>query len=773
MPRELRLDYAGNSYRWFDVDEMLRVHGGTLTRTLTQDIEQHFQVSASHQVLCDVEGPLTSQADLRRVLLGVAPRLWLFDIRYVGENLRKQCEQRGRIQCEDLCPELDKATATPRSQGSPESCSDAQTQTEPRAGTPRKRWRPRKELEGMRRLESLGRPEVQQELHFLKEREQKVAKMLSDQEAEIRELKGLLLSSSDSGSQDLDEASLQVLEAEEAMLVQSVQDALSKIGHRADGAHRTFTPWQADAQDRTLREAGFGFEMNHKADEAATPSLQRLSSTTTTASRQEWPPSKLVSRSSSGPLPPSDRPGSEVRCQHCGRSSGPDGHFCQYCGKRLEQPATARDKDAQLAQEEAKVARHKEELRLEQALALAHEKQQELLQSQARVREDATQAQTELGRTEQRCKQLEMEVALRNKDLQHAQEWRELQNHMHTAELHHQAEVLQLQHRAAACAEQEEWQQMEILMQTSQRKHAEKVQEQEVQDLMLSVELERLVGSELRAQSSAGSAKATERLKDLNARLAGRDLEILALENAIEGHRSRPKVEDLQRAEGESAALAQQLQRRAEELQAVREEAAEAEEVRRREVEANEALRLEEASEAMHGSELTRRLKEAEEARKDLELQQEKFLQRSQEVSEFAAREAALVQRVAQLESQLEELSRRPEPPKEVDVPPEPSNSDYVSTADDELDKMLEKQISEMGPGILKGNTLERIRDKQYKLSGKRVAMQLSDGGVEVRVDGNYIPLGHWVRELMAPGEKGSDDAFSFLDAHSQFAAVR
>ena len=36
----------------------------------------------------------------------------------------------------------------------------------------------------------------------------------------------------------------------------------------------------------------------------------------------------------------------------------------------------------------------------------------------------------------------------------------------------------------------------------------EKVQEQEVQDLMLSVELERLVGSELRAQSSAGSAKA-------------------------------------------------------------------------------------------------------------------------------------------------------------------------------------------------------------------------------------------------------------------------
>ena len=54
-------------------------------------------------------------------------------------------------------------------------------------------------------------------------------------------------------------------------------------------------------------------------------------------------------------------------------------------------------------------------------------------------------------------------------------------------------------------------------------------------------------------------------------------------------------MEDLQRAEGESAALAQQLQRRAEELQAVREEAAEAEEVRRREVEANEALRLEDS----------------------------------------------------------------------------------------------------------------------------------------------------------------------------------
>ena len=41
---------------------------------------------------------------------------------------------------------------------------------------------------------------------------------------------------------------------------------------------------------------------------------------------------------------------------------------------------------------------------------------------------------------------------------------------------------------------------------------------------------------------------------------------------------------------------------------------------------------------------------------------------------------------------------------------------DYISTADDELDKTLEKEIMDLGPGILKGNVLERTGPKRYKL---------------------------------------------------------
>ncbi len=43
-------------------------------------------------------------------------------------------------------------------------------------------------------------------------------------------------------------------------------------------------------------------------------------------------------------------------------------------------------------------------------------------------------------------------------------------------------------------------------------------------------------------------------------------------------------------------------------------------------------------------------------------------------------------------------------------------HKDYISTADDELDKTLEKEIMDLGPGILKGNVLERTGPKRYKL---------------------------------------------------------
>ena len=61
MPRELRVDYAGNSFRWFDTDEMLRVHGADLSNFLAKSIEEHFKVDLTHldggrsdRALCDL-----------------------------------------------------------------------------------------------------------------------------------------------------------------------------------------------------------------------------------------------------------------------------------------------------------------------------------------------------------------------------------------------------------------------------------------------------------------------------------------------------------------------------------------------------------------------------------------------------------------------------------------------------------------------------------------------------------------------------------------------
>lgn len=63
-------------------------------------------------------------------------------------------------------------------------------------------------------------------------------------------------------------------------------------------------------------------------------------------------------------------------------------------------------------------------------------------------------------------------------------------------------------------------------------------------------------------------------------------------------------------------------------------------------------------------------------------------------------------------------LGIRAECPAAIDamLSPIPAVKDYISTADEELDKNLEKEITELGPGILKGNTLERTGPKRYKL---------------------------------------------------------
>eukprot|EP00913_Durusdinium_trenchii_P027589 g25877.t1 len=231
---------------------------------------------------------------------------------------------------------------------------------------------------------------------------------------------------------------------------------------------------------------------------------------------------------------------------------------------------------------------------------------------------------------------------------------------IHQSELRHQAEVLTLRHRVANCAEQEEWQQMELLLLKTQQKRSERAQEQELQELGFT-------------RSPIGRSGL---LKDLAARLAGCGLEILALENAIEAQRHNPRPEDLRTKPNAKTAAEALPVRKAEE----------------------ESSRL--ASELQQEAEMLRREELAQQETLELQLQQ--------------------------LESQLEAALKAPAP----ELPKvEERKSDYISTADDELDKALEKEIFE------------------------KVYMQLTDSKVTVRVGVNYIPLAQWTKELFTNAE--------------------
>lgn len=709
------MDYGGNSFRWFDTDEMLKVHGSSrLPGFLAQNIQEHFKVPVQFQVLCDLQGPLSSQ-DFQRVLSGdESPRLWLFDARYMGDDLRKQFERR------------QKADAAARAAASP---------TEPVALP----WTSAMDERSVdSEVLALGVAKLSE---TLERREQQVAQMLHHHAEEIQELqreltasrpardargalfaeKVNLLSQSHGDAEDavsfsmeqhdklrdMDsedaEVSIQLLEAEEAMLLQSVQEALAKI--TSDTPSTTWATWRSQPTPDETQAPQLDLTRTERSESQApleSPALNKPCRGVVFEPR------------GSGPLPPL-----LSLDQYNGQSSREDGTTEKL---RLQQ-----DLEEALA-----TARKAQELELQSQQLLQH------WQARASAAEEATKAQeaAETAQLRLQC-QLEVEVALRNKDLEHAQEIQQLKDEMHQSELEHQADVLALRHRNGLLTEQEEWQQMEILLLRSQQMQSEKAQEQQVQDLQSSIEWERL-SAQLRSKEMDAQLSETrsekEKNQELGARLAGRDLELLALEQVASSARTQEeqRAEALRRAMEEGQKLAAEL------------------------AEKSEKLQKEEAGNRMHLAEIA---------------------QQGEEISASRGREEQLRQRVACLERDLEEALRAaPAPaPEPVVVEPAPVRpvSDYISTADDDLDKCLEQEILQLGPGVLKGNQLERTGPKRYKIGDQKIFMQLSEGRVTVRVGGAYIPLQQWTKELTVAGEQGNDDPFSALDAQSPFAAVR
>lgn len=94
MVRDLCLNFAGRSYRWFDVDEVVRLHGMNLIEMLVEDVAEFFSIPPYRQVMCDTRGPIANLPDLKRLLSSAAPQLWLFDARHVASGILTQCSRR-------------------------------------------------------------------------------------------------------------------------------------------------------------------------------------------------------------------------------------------------------------------------------------------------------------------------------------------------------------------------------------------------------------------------------------------------------------------------------------------------------------------------------------------------------------------------------------------------------------------------------------------------------------------------------------------------------
>ncbi|CAE7785815.1 unnamed protein product, partial [Symbiodinium sp. CCMP2456] len=398
---------------------------------------------------------------------------------------------------------------------------------------------------------------------------------------------------------------------------------------------------------------------------------------------------------------------------------------------------------------------------------------QKILLAQERL----AQEQEELLRRQSRCKELEVEMAIQKKDLQMSQEWQAWQQQKHSCDLQHQAEVLQLRYEANLLSEQETWQQMENSSQSLQRQQAERAREWEMRDLAASVETERFLATELRAQSRSSETSKLRLLQELSARLAGRELEIFALEGSEDAlEKAKAQAQALQLRLCTEEAQLQEVWSRVKVQEEWAQDAAKAERVveARAEAETSKAEVRLQAAEAQLQTELraaaasTEALCRAEEQREQAQKAQRALQEAGEEAAaEARARELVLEKRLEDLQMQLEEL--KAPAPQTVSVP---EGSDYVATAADELDQALEAEIRSLGPGCLQGHVLKRTGPKIYKLGEDRVRMQLSDSVLTVRVGTSWVPLARWVRELPAPGEQGPEDQFQALDASSPFAGV-
>eukprot|EP00405_Crypthecodinium_cohnii_P052493 CAMPEP_0206606740 /NCGR_PEP_ID=MMETSP0325_2-20121206/51595_1 /ASSEMBLY_ACC=CAM_ASM_000347 /TAXON_ID=2866 /ORGANISM="Crypthecodinium cohnii, Strain Seligo" /LENGTH=267 /DNA_ID=CAMNT_0054123341 /DNA_START=52 /DNA_END=853 /DNA_ORIENTATION=- len=91
QPRMLRVEFRGQPYDWFSLDEMGDVvRSEDFSNTLRENIAHYFSVPYDCQAIFDEDGLLTAPIDFVRSLQRPQPYLRVFDVRELPDDLREQ-----------------------------------------------------------------------------------------------------------------------------------------------------------------------------------------------------------------------------------------------------------------------------------------------------------------------------------------------------------------------------------------------------------------------------------------------------------------------------------------------------------------------------------------------------------------------------------------------------------------------------------------------------------------------------------------------------------
>lgn len=94
-PRMLRVEFKGQPYDWFNLDDMGEVVSGEdFHNTVRENIAHYFSVAIENQVVMDEEGPLVTSSDYARALQHVRPCLHVYDLMAMPQDVKEQICQK-------------------------------------------------------------------------------------------------------------------------------------------------------------------------------------------------------------------------------------------------------------------------------------------------------------------------------------------------------------------------------------------------------------------------------------------------------------------------------------------------------------------------------------------------------------------------------------------------------------------------------------------------------------------------------------------------------